>query len=159
MSTNALVIDLFSDTSKPVDRRLAGRALMHWESARRGRELPSLADYDAAGLPFSPSNTFVIRIAPRENDDEIVRAGEASSRAFGRNPVGLRALDIMPSAVERGLRFHRTAAELRKPIADVGGFTNARGREIMYRCVLLPLSEDQKTVDHVLGVFSFKIAE
>jgi hypothetical protein len=45
---------------------------------------------------------------------------------------------------------------MRKPIADVGRFTNAAGHEIYYRSILLPLSDDQIEVNYVLGVFSFK---
>ena len=54
------------------------------------------------------------------------------------------------------MSFYRTSAELRKPIADVGEFVNARGKAIQYRCILLPLSRDQQIVDHVLGAFSFR---
>ena len=47
---------------------------------------------------------------------------------------------------------------MKKPIADVGQFTNANGDEVYYRSILLPLSSDQENVDYVLVAFSFKIA-
>lgn len=75
---------------------------------------------------------------------------------MGWDPVGRRAIDTLPSSRELGLCLHRTAALYRKPTADVGLFMNRLGQEIRYRCVLLPLSDDGITVDHVLGAFSFK---
>lgn len=156
MSTNALAIDLFAATGRISDRRLAGRALAHWDMLRGTRELPSLEDYAPAFLPFAPTSTFVIEIRPREDDDQIVHAGDALASALGIDPVGRRALKVLPSATNMGMSFYRTSAEHRKPIADVGEFINSRGKEIHYRCILLPLSRDQLVVDHILGAFSFR---
>ena len=156
MSTNALAIDLFAATGPDSDRRLAGRALAHWDMLRGARELPSIDDYAPAFLPFAPSSTFVIEVRPREDHDRIVQAGDALRDALGRDTVGQHPLDVLPSATHMGMSFYRTSAELRKPIADVGEFVNARGEEVRYRCILLPLSHDQMTVDHVLGAFSFR---
>ena len=57
--------------------------------------------------------------------------------------MGRKVVEILPSATEKGLSFCHTAAALKKPIADVGRFTNADGKEIRYRSILLPLSDDQ----------------
>lgn len=156
MSMNALAIDLFAATGRAGDRRLAGRALAHWDALRGMRELPSLEDYAPAFLPFAQSSTFVIEIHPREDLDEIVQAGDALAAALGLDAVGRHPLEVLPSATHQGMSFYRTSAELRKPIADVGEFVNSRGKAIQYRCILLPLSRDQATVDHVLGAFSFR---
>jgi hypothetical protein len=70
--------------------------------------------------------------------------------------VGKRAIDVLPSSTERGLSFCRAVIAMKKPIADVGRFTNARGEDIHYRSILLPLTGDNDTVGYVLGVFSYK---
>ena len=45
---------------------------------------------------------------------------------------------------------------MRKPIADVGEFTNASGEEILYRSVFLPVTDDGGSVTHLIGAFSYK---
>ncbi|MBT6426502.1 MAG: hypothetical protein HOK30_02470, partial [Rhodospirillaceae bacterium] len=54
------------------------------------------------------------------------------------------------------LIFWRVAAEMRKPIADVGEFTNKQGEDVLYRSVLLPISEDGKKITHLMAAFSYK---
>ena len=39
---------------------------------------------------------------------------------------------------------------------DVGNFTNTRGEEILYRSIILPLSDDQENVNYLVGAFSYK---
>ena len=36
-------------------------------------------------------------------------------------------------------------------MSDVGRFFNRKGEEILYRSILLPLSQDQQTIDCVIG--------
>ncbi len=136
--------------------RLVGRALTHWERLRGAREFPCYADYQDGSAPYDDSNIFVIRIRDSELADEIVQAGAAVATALGRDPLGCKAIEVLPSSTEMGLSYCRAAAEMKKPIADVGQFTNAKGEEVRYRSILLPLSDDQEKVDHVLGAFSFK---
>lgn len=138
------------------ERRLAGRVVDHWIRLGGEQSIPSLSQYEKCALPFSRANLFVIRMDPRGWDDRIVRAGAAFRNALGLDPVGRLAADVLPSAREHGLSYHRTAVERRRPIADVGRFSNTEGAETLYRCILLPLSENQKQVDHVLGAFSHR---
>ncbi len=150
------VVGSASTQSERLERRLVGRALTHWEAARNTRRLPSLADYEGAAPPYGVAGIYVIRIRENELADEILRAGEAVIEALGHDPIGRKAIEVLPSSTETGMSYWRTAAQMTKPIADVGGFTNSRGIEVRYRSILLPLSDDQIEVDHVLGAFSFK---
>jgi hypothetical protein len=142
-----------------IEKRLVGRALLHWESLRGERRYPSVVDYENGAPPYEPADVFVIRIRDSELADEVVYAGDALATALGRDPVGRRAIEVLPSSTEMGLSFCRAAAQLGKPIADIGQFTNADGAEVCYRSILLPLSQDAVKVDHVLGAFSFKFME
>ncbi len=44
----------------------------------------------------------------------------------------------------------------RVPVTMGGSFRNPAGREILYRSVLLPLSDDQRTISAVLGAANCK---
>ncbi len=148
-----------SDASRAgqTENRLVGRALSHWEDIRGVRNFPSYADYLDQETPYGDEHIFVISIGDSELSDEIVAAGKKVEEGFGRSPVGRKAIEVIPSSVEKGLSFCRTAARMKKPIADIGHFSNANGSEIWYRSILLPLSSDQVNVDHILGAFSFTV--
>jgi hypothetical protein len=58
--------------------------------------------------------------------------------------------------VGRALYFQKAACDLMAPIDEAGRFTRADGAQIVYRAVLLPLSDDQRSANYLLGVFSFR---
>lgn len=145
--------------TKRIENRLVGHALSHWEEIRGDRNFPSYADYRRREAPYGDEHIYVIAIGDSEFSDEIVAAGQKVEEGFGHNPVGHKAIEVIPSSVEKGLSFCRTAAMMKKPIADIGHFSNANGSEIWYRSILLPLSSDQINIDHILGAFSFKVMD
>ena len=73
-------------------------------------------------------------------------------------PDATPVADALPSAKEKGLAFCRAVAELKKPLADVGRFFNRAGREVKYRSILLPFSDDERNVNYVIGAFSYKFS-
>ena len=148
-----------SETDAPTqwnERRLIGRALSEWEALRGDRSFPSCVQFDDAALPEHKANVFVVEVGKSEAEDRIIRAGRRFIEALGLNPVGRRAMDVLPS-VERRLSFCHTVVSYQKPLADIGRFTNVRGDDVWYRCILLPTSSDQVRVSHVVGAFSFKV--
>ena len=42
-------------------------------------------------------------------------------------------------------------------VADVGRFFNKKGQEVVYRSILLPLSDDGLRVNRVVSAFSYKV--
>lgn len=152
--------DHASDAGSPAprnsERRMVGRALVMWEKLRQGRAFPSRADCEAAEAAGLAANSFLIRVSDSEDNDEVVACGAALRDALGDDPTGKKVAKVLPSATERGLTFWRVAAELKKPIADIGSFTNDNGQEVQYRSVLLPLSDDQERINYLLGAFSFR---
>ena len=143
-------------TMRRSERRLVGYALTCWEKSRGGRPFPNRSDLEAIIGEELAANTFLIAIGEDEADDEVIQSGSVLIEALRLNPVGRKVVDVLPSATEKGLSFCRAAAELKKPIADVGHFTNAEGEDVYYRSVLLPLSDDQENVNYLMGAISFK---
>lgn len=138
------------------ERRLVGRALACWEEVRGERPFPDRSDFDTVFRDRLDGSIFLVAIGGSEDTDHVVESDNALIEALGLNPVGRKVIDVLPSATEKGLSFCRTAADLKKPIADVGHFTNAEGEDVYYRSVLLPLSDDQVNINYLLGAFSFK---
>ncbi len=139
------------------ERRLIGRALGEWEGLRGERPFPSCLEFDNAALMDDKAHVFVVEVGGSETEDRIIRAGRKFIEALGLNPVGKRAIEVLPSA-ERRLSYCRTVVAFKKPLADIGQFTNLRGDDVWYRSILLPTSSDQSLVNYVVGAFSFKFA-
>jgi hypothetical protein len=140
-----------------IENRLVGKALKFWESARGGRNLPPLAVLGSSDCPFDPDQVMVIEVGDGEESDRVVSAGSQVSRALGHDPTGLSAMEALPSSKEMGLSFCRASADLKKPLADVGRFFNRDGQEVLYRSILLPLSDDGEKVDRIVTAFSYKV--
>lgn len=138
------------------ERRAVGRALSCWETLRADGKFPTRADCLEIFDESLTSGMILIEFTAEEETDRIVECGPFFQDALGRDPVGLAAKDVMPSSIDRGLIFWRVAAEMRKPIADVGEFTNKQGKDVLYRSVLLPISEDGKKITHLMAAFSYK---
>ncbi|MBK19127.1 MAG: hypothetical protein CMM52_09875 [Rhodospirillaceae bacterium] len=146
----------FASITDASERRLVGRALRNWENLRSKTPLP---DRDLCLDSFEESysdSVIVIAMGKEEKEDRVIHCGREFRDALARDPTGLPVKQIMPSMLERGLVFWRVAAEMKKPIADVGGFTNASGNEILYRSVFLPVTVNGGNVTHLIGAFSYK---
>ena len=140
------------------ERRAVGRALNCWDSLRTTDRFPCRADCIQAFDEDLASGVIVIEVCENEEDDRIIECGPTFRDALGRDPVGRAAKDMLPSSTDRGLIFWRVAAQMQKPIADVGEFTNPAGEDILYRSVFLPVSEDGRHITHLLAAFSYKTA-
>ena len=140
------------------ERRVVNRMLARWDDLRRGRAFPNRVDIEHAGTGGLESNLFLIAVGDEEVDDEVIDSGSEFRNALRVDPVGRRVVDIMPSATEKGLSLCHTAARLRKPIMDAGNFTNKRGENILYRSIILPLSDDQENINYLVGAFSYRNA-
>jgi hypothetical protein len=143
---------------RSTEKRLVSRALSYWEHLRSGRNLPAVADLAGVPAPFDEKNLFIVKLGRTEQEDEIVAAGDAVTAALGYDPVGTPVAQALPSAKEKGLAFCRAVAELKKPLADVVRFFNRAGREVTYRSILLPFSDDERNVNYVIGAFSCKFS-
>lgn len=148
----------FSDRERHnSERRLVGRALKFWENAREGRKLPSASDLDIGDRPFADDDVMIIDVGANEFEDRVTSAGTNITAALGRDPTGLNATDALPSSTEMGLSFCRASIDLKKPMADVGQFFNRNGDEVLYRSILLPVSDDGEQVNRVVLAFSSKV--
>ena len=117
--------------------------------------MSSVLDMD--DCPFGAEDSLVIEVGVSELDNRVVADGEHVRAALGRDPTGLSVLDTLPSSTEMGLSFCRASVDLKKPMADVGRFFNKKGQEVLYRSILLPLSDDGHRVNRVVSAFSYKV--
>lgn len=140
-----------------IERRISSTAVQYWRELAAPRRYPGRTQVTRESAPALWDNFFIIKIGPDAAEHVFEHAGAALREALGCDPTGRIVGDVLPrEIVGRALYFQKAACDLMAPIDEAGRFTRADGVEIVYRAVLLPLSEDQRAANHLLGAFSFR---
>jgi hypothetical protein len=128
------------------ERRLVWRVLRHWQKFVDGGRFPRRDEIDPWLHGEDAKNCLLIALeSPIELSHFIV--------------VGLNlAVALCSTDTLAGLLLARVprVASARRGLMIEGGAT-LRGTDILYRSVLLPLSEGGVTVNHVLGATNYRL--
>lgn len=146
-----------SDTSTdPRERRKTGRLLAYWEGLRRGREFPALADVDPAEIPDLWPFCLVIRVTGDPPSFEFQHVGSALAEGYGLlQKAAIAGMSHGDTVFGKAVSLAHAALSKRTPLQESGSFVNEWGGEVKYRCVVMPLSGDEKTVDCLLGLAGY----
>ncbi len=137
------------------ERRLVFRVRHHWQEMVTGRHFPRLRDIDPWLVGDDWANCMLLKLDPD--------AAHASFRVVGANlvqPAGI--LDGAPiSTCPAETILAAMLAVLPRCLADAAPLTLSGaaphgGTRVLYRCVLLPLSEDDRRIDGVFGAANFR---
>ena len=71
---------------------------------------------------------------------------------------GCHALSEVPvdTLLGQATLYWRKVVEKRVPISIGGEFRHRDGRLILYRSIILPLSADERQIDHLLGAANYR---
>jgi len=141
-----------TEQSNPIERRLVLRLLQYWRGLGDVDALPSEADIDPKAIPDMWPHCAVLDVAGNETDPEIAFVGPALAESAGTDLTG-RKLSQAPAntLVAKGLSYYGQVLVKRVPITFGGEFTDQRGVKILYRSIILPLSEDGTNLNRLLG--------
>jgi hypothetical protein len=138
-----------NDAPKGMERRLV---LRHWRELMGEREYPSFSELDPASIPDIWSYSFVLDIAGHA-DDPIFRVAGSNYTAY--SPVDLRNLPVShaprDSLIEKSVAFAQEVVTKQVPISRGGEFVKPDGVKVLYRGIILPMSDDGVTVSGLLG--------
>lgn len=144
------------------ERRLTGRALLYWWTLKGEKPLPRhsslpLDSADArAGEGLWP-NFFTISLPDGTDDSTFVYCGSALADVSGRDCTKQRPAQCLPPGLWDKLRYvFEAAKDSMKPLTASGRLETVTGEMALYRSIILPMSEDGRVVDHLLGAISFK---
>jgi hypothetical protein len=145
-------------SSDGADRRICGQAQLLWQKRCNGRRF---ARRDSVALPTLGAladNAFILAMANPSEDSFVVDCGDGVRAALERDPVGQRLIDVIPRRLRGRLAAAvRYSGEMGIAVDDSGSWRHADGPVVLYRATLLPLSDDQDHVDHLLGVLSYRL--
>jgi hypothetical protein len=140
-----------------VERRISSAAVQYWRELAAPRRYPGRTQVTRDSAPSLWDSFFIIKVGPDPAEHVFEQAGPVLREALGCDPTGRAVGDVLPrEIIGRALYFQKAACDLMAPIDEAGRFTRADGVEIVYRAVLLPLSDDQREANYLLGAFSFR---
>lgn len=144
--------DAGNDAPQGMERRLVLRLLTHWRELTGEREYPSFSELDPAAIPDIWNHSFVLDIAGHM-EDPIFRLAGPDFAAY--SPIELRNLPISQapqnSLVAKSVEFAQEVITKQVPISRGGEFVKPDGVKVLYRGIILPMSDDGFTVSGLLG--------
>ena len=136
----------------PRERRLNMRLMAFWWDKRADRRFPSVEDFDPRELSDVWTHCFTLH--PQDPFEQSVFRYVGDSIAAGS---GINGAEITVDKLgENSLLDHatRNVSEVltqQVPVIRSGEFVNEEGETAMFRSILLPLSQDQATINCVVG--------
>ena len=148
-----------STTERPagLERRLVFRLLSHWRKLIVEGDFPSFADVDPSAMPDMWSFCFVLDTAAECADDPIVRIAQPGVAGLAGNVIN-KAVSELPEAtlIAQACSYAQEVLRKRVPISRGGDFIRCDGMRVLYRSILLPMSDDGENIAGLLGAANFR---
>lgn len=142
------------------ERRLVLRVLQRWEELRGTRTLPPRDEIDEAAMGDDWPCCLVLDLdigSASEGAPYFTHVGAALEAADWNSP-GRRLSDCPEGTLlKMATAFFPRVLDKRIPIS-IGASGQHLGRAILFRAILLPLSNDGERIDALLGAANFREA-
>ena len=135
-----------------MERRLVLRLLAHWRTLCDDRDYPSFFDLDPAAIPDMWRNCFVLEIFEDDSEPRFRAAGEALAAQVDFSLID-QPISVVPENTLPGVATSFLDEVLSKgvPISRGDEFFKDDGTKVLYRSILLPMSDDGETINGILG--------
>src|SRR5688500_6935076 len=139
------------------ERRMHVRAYNYWVSLLDGRPYPSIGDLEPHTLDDFGPHSVLLDFSEGTEDPKVQWLGQELREEC--NLIGdIRRISDVP---KRSLLSRLTDHYLQimancAPIGFEAEFVGQRGRNTMYRGILMPFSSDGDTIDFIYGVINWK---
>jgi hypothetical protein len=141
---------------RPEERRLVLRLMAYWDDLRDERDFPTYSDIDPSAIGDDWAHCYTIRVANPPIASQFVHLGEIYRR--GLPDDGVATLGDCPQGTLLHAATHYIDRVLQKKVpVSLGGHAHLGPDTVLYRSILLPLSSDDGTIDHLLGGANFRV--
>ena len=147
------------DDHPHVEKRLHLRAYRYWESLLDGREFPALVDLKPDGIGEFRDKSFLIDFVDSYDSPVLRFVGAAITEAMDAVDHQGRTIASVPvnSLLGRLTDHYMEVLANRAPIGFEAEYFDDDGREVRYRGILMPLSDDNETIHFIYGVMNWKM--
>jgi len=133
------------------ERRVVSRILLHWTEIAGDRRIPRRGDVDRLLLHDDWPHCLMVEIDDVLDRSRFVVIGDdlrpSPTESLEGRPIAECPTDTLLSMA---ISYVDRVIAMRMPVTR-GGTATHLGVPILYRAVLLPLSEDGQRIDHVFG--------
>ena len=145
-------IEVTDALPKGLERRLVLRLLSYWRDLCGDRAYPSFADVDPASIPDMWQWAFVIEVVGHEADPVFRHVGDGLV-GFAEMPLTGVKLSAAPrdTLVSHAVSYVQAVIAKGVPISRGGEFMREGNIRVLYRSILLPMSDDGTTISGLLG--------
>ena len=135
-----------------IERRLVLRLLGHWRTLCGDRKMPAFSDLDPSTIPEMWPHSFVLEV-DQTGEGQVFRAlGDQIAKYSTETLVGMRVCDAPDNTLPAmALAYIDEVLEKGVPISRGGEFAKPDGTKVLFRSVLLPMSDDGTTICGILG--------
>lgn len=137
----------------PVERRLVMRLLRHWRDKAGDRRFPLCTDIDFSAIPDIEPWAWRAVVRPDDTIALILEVvGTRLTEDCGTALVGLTLTEIpVGTLMAAATKYHGDVLAREIPISIGGELKHRDGRHLLYRSIILPLSDNGTTVSHLHG--------
>ena len=133
-------------------RRLIWRLLAYWEQQRGEREYPALGDIDPAEISEIWPYCFLLDVRNYQGFPYFHYLGPSLAKYSGIFLSGQH--EWAHTFLKKAVCHFQEALERSAPVLVEEELTQFDNRKLLFRSVLLPLSDDQETINYLLGAAS-----
>jgi hypothetical protein len=134
---------------RPEERRLVLRLMAYWDDLRGERDYPRADEVDPAAIGDDWAACLLLRLDGPADRAAFVHVGAALHP--GVETTGLRLGELPADALlTHAAGFLDRVLDKQVPVS-LGGEAETPSGTQLFRSILLPLSDDGRTIDHVLG--------
>ena len=146
------------DTNESTDeRRATTRAGTVWHDARGAEDHPTLANLSVSGDMKEWHDRFLIRSDRHMPRSVFIACGEGVQSNWQMERLGCTLEDILPG--ELCDRFTDGCSEslaTGSPVPIEGKYHDDESREVLFRCILMPVRAMNDKIDFIYGAYSQK---
>ena len=136
----------------PRERRLNMRLMAFWWDKRADRRFPSVEDFDPEELSDVWTHCFTLKPQDPYEASVLDYVGDSLAAISGLSDPEVTVDKVCEnSLLDYATRNVPEVLSQQVPVIRSGEFVNQEGETVMYRSILLPLSQDQESIDCVVG--------
>jgi len=131
--------------------RMPQGLVKYWMSLTKGRKYPSWADFEQAKIADYWPNSMVLTCGPPDGrgDITISKVTRIADQNVTPSTSGANRVEYTPMLTEWILSLGKATAGAGKPMQESDRFPTNEGI-VRNQIILLPLSDEQTSIDHVL---------
>jgi len=140
-----------------VERRMVPRLVRYWLEKCGDRDLPCLEDIRPEEIGDLWEKCCILDVVKSPDSPYFHYLGAALAKFSGVLLSG--ESDWTQTLLDHVVRNFVEVLDKRTPVIGEEDLLRFDGSRVLFRSVLLPLSEDQKTINYILGAASAKIVK